>query len=88
MGFLFDGEDKREPDIWAMIGMSLLIIALILLTLFVAGCANVGPARPLGRPVKLIQFEIVTQDGKVISRVRTWEYENTDRNPDPVPATR
>ena len=92
MGFLFDDGDAREPDLWAAIGVILLLITVALLVCVLSsGCACAGPASgrvQRSRPIKLIHFEIKTESGKVISRVRTWEYENTDRNPDPVPATR
>lgn len=92
MGFLFDG-DSREPDIWAGIGVILVLITVALLVCFLfAGCACAGPAvvRERGRPIKLIHFEIKIEGGRTIQDVKTWSYadENEPDNPDPVPATR
>lgn len=90
MGYLFDDQDTREPDLWASIGVILILITVALLICFLTACAGHASGRATSsRPIKLIQFEIVTESGKVLSRVRTWEYEDEPDNPaDPVPATR
>ena len=87
MGYLFDDQDTREPDIWASIGVILILITVALLICFLAACAGPAGGRATSsRPIKLIQFEIVTESGKVISRVRTWEYEDESAYPaDAVP---
>lgn len=92
MGFLFDDGDAREPDLWAAIGVILLLITVALLVCVLSsGCACAGPASgrvQRSRPIKLIHFEIKTESGKVISRVRTWEYEDEPDCPADHPVRR
>jgi hypothetical protein len=78
---------RKSMTKWVMLA-ALGFVALVATFLLLTACAGPAVGRERLLPVKLIEFEIKTESGKVISRVRTWEYENTDRNPDPVPATR
>ena len=81
MGFLFDDGDAREPDLWASIGVILVLITIALLVCFLTGCATAGPAdvRERGRPIRLMHFEIKIEGGRTISDVKTWSYEDEDK---------
>lgn len=73
--FSVEPPSRKPLTKWVFVTAVVLIAAIAALLLT---CACAGPAAgrvQRSRPIKLIHFEIKTESGKVISDVKTWEYD-------------